>query len=190
MPKRTVRSIDQYLTPEEIYFRFIEFDKPESMSDKTYLRYQALIALVYSSGLRISDVIRLKRSQFNFKADREFVIVENVAVNKRRKDPIKIEIPLPRVGVFKPFTDVIIQHYKKRRGKELMFPLTRSGAYKAIRKATGKWCHYFRSQDFSYMVNTVRNVFAVARMKGVKNPQSLEPYYRSTWKDHRESLKK
>jgi len=158
------------------------------MSKKTHLRYRALISLIYISGQRISDIIKIKKEQFNFKEEKDFVIIKNVIISNRRNDQLLLDIPLPLVGKMKPFSEIIIQHYKKRRGKEYLFSLTRNASYKAIKKVTGKWCDYFRFQCFNYSINNLGNVAAVARNKGV-DVSTIMHYYSGSKKQHQEDFK-
>ena len=74
-----------YYTPEEIFQKFIDFAKPNTLSKKTHLRYRALISLIYISDQRISDIIKIKKEQFNFKEEKEFVFKTEMYANKKSK---------------------------------------------------------------------------------------------------------
>jgi hypothetical protein len=55
---------------------------------------------------------------------------------------------------------------------------------------TGKWCHYCRSQKISDTINRIRSSDATSKILGIKNPQTISHYYKGTWEDFKEELKK
>ena len=55
---------------------------------------------------------------------------------------------------------------------------------------TGKWCHYFRSQRLSHIVNELKSALTTAKVFGIKNPQTIAHYYKTEWEIHKEALKR
>lgn len=185
MKKRTVKSIPEYLTPEEMYERYIlGFNEKAFTYAKTVRRARSLVAAAYVTGLRISNVLDIRKSKLKVESvgEDKFLVAKEIHINKRRKEIIIKDIPMPMQGPRAPFTKIVMDYAKSVRG-DLLFPITRSTAYKLIRMGTGQWCHYFRSQCFSHEIE-LTNRDTVAQDKGVKNAGSLEPYDHRGWKQH------
>ncbi|NIO36304.1 tyrosine-type recombinase/integrase [Candidatus Bathyarchaeota archaeon] len=78
-------------------------------------RDRALMALLFLTAGRVSEVLSLRKEQFDFEADRNFIIIRNMILVKRLKTrkgkpvkhrtaPIRDEVPLPRIGPLSKFT--------------------------------------------------------------------------------------
>lgn len=150
-------------------------------------RDRALLAILAMLGQRISEILSIKRNQFNFD-DPEFIVIEQIRVLKRRKEPIYVDRPLPRDHVL---TELILKHYNQTRGKDRqLFDLSRYRAWQIVRYMTGKWCHFFRSQHISHLINEERlREGEVAKDLGIKKVETIMHYHKSSWKDHKEAYK-
>lgn len=51
----------------------------------------------------------------------------------------------------------------------------------------GKWCHYFRSQRLSHVVNELKSALTTAKVFGIKNPQTIAHYCKTEWEVHKEA---
>ena len=195
--RRTLKDIHEFIKPETVY-GMIQDGEMWSYKTNTYFyfkRDRALVSLLYLTGGRINEVLNLRKSQFDFKEDPEFIVIKDFEISKRNKQTIqkegipKIDIPLPRVGTFERFTDLVTD-YLDILSKDKLFNIGRCRAWSIVNCMTGKWCHYFRSQKISYMVNLLRSALITAKIHGVKNPQTIAHYYKTEWRLHREELKK
>lgn len=157
------------------------------------LRDRALLSVLAMMGCRISELLSVTHGQLNFHRYRDFIVVEDVKILKRRKEPIRKNFPLPKTGVLKPLTDIFQRYLRSRkwRPEDRLFDLGRHRAWEIVKAMTGKWCHYFRSQRISYLINekSIRSV-AVAKMLGIKKVETIAHYDKSEWEDYRERLGK
>ena len=150
-------------------------------------RDRALLALLACTGLRISEVLSLLVEQFSFEMD-DFVEIRNVKILKRRAEPIYKDFPLPLEGILRPLTLMILGYWKTKK-KGYLFDISRGRAWQIINYMTGKWCHFFRSQRISYLVNKLRSVNIVADMQGIKKSSTIDHYFKGGWKHYKDELK-
>lgn len=108
------------------------------------------------------------------------------------------EIPLPRVGDLAPFTKLVEEYLSSVGEGKKLFPFGTARAWQIINTITGGgedskeglWNHWFRAQSLSYQVNLLRSTTIVAKDRGIANPKTIEHYYVSTWKEHKDEFKK
>jgi len=151
------------------------------------LRDRALLSLFVLTGLRISEILSLRRYQFCFDM-LDFIEIRNVKILKRRKEPIFKDFGLPKEGTLAPLTMLVLEHFETSK-RAALFDINRTTAWRIVKHMTGKWCHYFRSQRLSYLVNKFRSTVIVADMQGIKSPATIAHYYKGGWKHHKEELK-
>ena len=97
MRRRTLKFIEQYPSPEAIYKKIMENSWPYTRNREfLQLRDRALVALTYLLALRVSEVLRLKKSQFVF--TRKVIIVQGIRLSKSRwkvckfcRKPVRVE---------------------------------------------------------------------------------------------------
>ena len=58
-----------------------------------------------------------------------------------------------------------------------------------VKQLTGEWCHWFRSQRISYLVNKLRSAEIAGKLVGIKAPATISGYYKTQWRQHKEELK-
>jgi len=192
--RRRLVNIDRFVSPDRIYEMIV---KAPIWKYKTNIEFytkrdRALLSLLYLLGCRVSEVIRLKKSQFDF-GDPDFIIIRDFRISKRKRKTIeregipRIDFPIPKRGRFAKFTKLVLDYYNI--ADEEMFKIGRIRAWQIVKYMTGKWCHYFRCQRLSYLVNLFRSATVTARIVGIKNPQTIAHYYRGSWEQFREELK-
>lgn len=188
--KRGVEDIALYLEPKELVEKVLAAKDLQYKQNMEYYRKRdrALLSLLALSGLRISEILSLQTAQFDLESDSEFVIIQDAAILKRRKETIKVDIPLPKEGPLEPLTNIIIDYIECAR-KGPIFKIGRSRAWQIITQMTGNWCHYYRSQRISFLVNKLRSTDIVSKIMGIKSPQTISHYYKTEWRQHREELK-
>lgn len=193
--RRRLADIERYLEPEQIYSMIVTA-RPwpyRRRVEHHQKRDRALLALLYLSGLRISEALRIKKSQFDLACDPDFVVVRDVKISKRKKKTIQregqpmIDVPLPKTGRFSRFTDLILDYLQV--ADEDVFKIGSQRAWAIVKHMTGRWNHYFRSQRISWLVNRLRSDVIAARIVGIKNPQTIAHYYKGEWRAHRDELK-
>ncbi len=193
--KRTLKDIKRYEPPQKI-LRVIE--ESPVWHYKTDLEFhekrdRALLALLYLTGGRVNEVLKVKKSLFDF-SDRDFIIIRDFEISKRKARTLsregipKIDVALPRDGSLLNFTEIVMAYY--RMSDEKLFKFGRKRAWAIVNYMTGKWCHYFRSQRISDIINRIRSSDATSKILGIKNPQTISHYYKGTWEEYREELQK
>jgi len=195
--RRTMRDIRVFVPPGEILKLILQGDPwPYRRDPESYLcRDQALISFIYMMGCRINEALKVFKTQFDWEETPGHITVKDFRISKRterilRREGIpRIDLGLPLDGLFSPFTDLILKWYDLSPGPKLFPNLGTRRAWEIVDHHTGKWPHYFRSQRISWMVNKVRSPLIVAEILGVKSPQTLAHYYKTSWKEHIEDLK-
>lgn len=193
--RRTLRNIRRYLTPEQVHELIVNSKLwlYRTTPKLFHSRDRALLATLYLTAGRINEVLQINKSQFDF-IDDDFIIIRDFEISKRKAMILqsegipKVDIPLPREGTMKPFTLLLMTYYAI--GPEHLFNIGRRRAHQLCRHMTGKWCHWFRSQRLSYLMNTIKSETIVARMLGIKNPGTIRHYYKGEWEEHRDILLK
>ena len=200
--RRTNEDIKKRLGIEQIYNLITSKTWPyKTQRDFYHRRDRALMALLFLTAGRISEVLSLTREQFDFEADGNFIIIRNMILVKRlrtrkgrpvkhRTAPIRDEVPLPLKGPLSRFT-MFVQDYLELLcdRKEELFKFERHRAWQIVNHVTGQWCHWFRSQAESYYGKYVFNTpFALRDFVGVSDIESLGPYVKTQWRDYRDRL--
>ncbi len=199
---RTNEDIKRRLSLEQIYTLITA----KSWSYKTKLwfypkRDRALMALLFLTAGRISEVLSLTKEQFDFVADQNFVIIRNMILVKRLKTrkgkpvkhktaPIRDEVPLALKGKLARFTELVLDYLDLiKKPKEKLFKFKRHRAWQIVNHVTDQWCHWFRSQAESYYGKYVFNSpFALRDFVGVSDIESLRSYVKTQWKDYQNKL--
>lgn len=186
--KRGVADISDYVELRNL------IDKVERAKPIPYLlesgkqvRDRALLAFLAATGMRISEALSVKREQLELSHDPDFVVVKDVRILKRRKETIFKDFVLPRKGVLKPLTDLVLEHVRTKN-KGPLFDIGRQRAWQIVVFMTGKWCHYFRSQRISFLVNRIRSTTAVADLLGIKKSSTIDHYYKGGWGQFKKEL--
>ena len=158
-------------------------------------RDRALISLLYLTCGRVSEVLSLRKKQFVFDEDPDFIIIKNMIVVKRKKEAkrkrrsIRDEVPLPTTGPLAPFTQFVVEYLNLLTDpKAKLFRFGRHRAWQIVRFITGKWCHYFRSQGESWYGKIFSNIFALKDFVGVVDASTLSDYVKTDWRDYRAEI--
>jgi len=199
--RRTIKDIKRFISPKEIYQKIMTGpDWPYKTGMEYYrIRDCALCSLIYLTSGRINEVLRITKSQFNFKEEPEFIIIKDFYISKRKARIIKrgdkkiIVPPInPRIDMALPeyskFTELALNHYNQVQ-TDLLFRFGRVRAWQLVRNKTGLWPHYFRSQKISYLVNKTKSALITARLVGIKSASTISHYYKTEWREHKEDLK-
>lgn len=199
--RRTNEDIKQRLSLKQIYNLIKNRNWPYKTNLEFYhTRDRALMALLFLTAGRISEVLSLTRDQFDSDADKNFIIVRNMILVKRLRTrkgkpvkhttaPIRDEVPLPLTGPLARFTNLVTEYLDLLDEKEKLFKFKRRRAWQIVKFTTGKWCHWFRSQSESYYGKYVfTSAFALRDFVGVSDIESLGPYVKTQWKDYEDRL--
>jgi integrase len=193
--RRTLKDIEYYPTPAEIY-NVIMVSKgwPYKSNREFYLkRDRALISLLYLLALRISEALRLKRSQFLFPeqtGQKDKIIVRAIELSKSRrkgkdrKDQYRQENWLPLTGPRAPLTKLAVEYLHELKSDQRLFPFNRARAWQIVRAMTSATCHWFRAygEDFLYS-QWDKDLLAVSDYVKV-DPRTLSQYIRKRYEKY------
>lgn len=183
--KRGVDDIADYLDLRQIINLVMDADIYYGWQPALAVRDRALIAALALTGLRISELLSVEKARVDVQKGE--VWIRDVVIKKRRKEPIKKDFFMPREGVLAPLTDLFLAHLEYVK-KGPVFDICRSRAWQIVNKSTGKWCHYFRSQRLSYLVNKFRSTVIVSDLQGIKKTETIAHYYKGGAEHFKEEL--
>ncbi len=179
--RRTLDDIKEFLRPSQIYRLITTRTWPyKTQWDLYHARDRALMALLYLTCGRVTEVLSLRKSQFVMDEDPDFIIITNMIVVKRKKKqrkapPIRAEVPLPKEGPLARFTELVVEYLKMLPEDAELFEFKRRRAWQIVRHVTGKWCHYFRSQGESWY-GKIYDVFGLKEFVKVTSIETLGDY--------------
>ena len=193
--RRTLNDVF-FQKPSEIYQLITSKTYPYKINREFYeKRDRALMALLYLTCGRITEVLSLRKKQFDFESEPNFIIIRNMIVVKRKKKAkrksraIRDEVPLPLSGELASFTSLVLDYLKLVENPEdKLFNFGRNRAYKIVRYVTGQWCHWFRSQGESWYGKVFSNIFALKDYVGVVSAEVLSDYVKTDWREYRKAL--
>jgi integrase len=193
--RRTLSDV-YFLRPSEIYEIITNKTWPYKTNKEFYeSRDKALMALLYLTCGRITEVLSLTKKQLVLDAEPDFIIIKNMIVVKRKKKAkrksraIRDEVPLPKEGPLAPFTKLVLDYLQLIENPEnKLFNIGRNRAYKIVRYVTGQWPHWFRSQGESWYGKVFSNIFALKDYVGVVSAEVLSDYVKTDWREYRKAL--
>ena len=185
--KRGVNNISEYCDVEAI----VDIVKNAQLKEYPFepykrIRDRALLALLASTGLRVMEALSIEKEQIDNQND--VVVIKTVKILKRRKQPIKKDFPLFKSGIYSELTLMFLA-WSERVKKGKLFNISRFMAYRIVNDSTGKWCHFFRSQRLSYLVNKIRSAAAVANIQGIAKSSTIDHYLKTDWKQFEEEMR-
>jgi integrase len=193
--RRTLEDIRRKLSPSQIYTLITVKTWPYKTQQNFYhARDRALMSLLYLTCGRVTEVLSLKKSQFQLDMDPDFVIIVNMIVVKRKKKarktmPIRDEVPLPKRGPLAKFTKLVLNYLAMLEDSDAkLFMFGRRRAWQIVNYVTGKWCHFFRSQGESYYGKVFSNIFALKDFVMVTDAKTLSQYVKTDWREYRDRL--
>jgi len=171
----TLAKITEYPRPEQLYRELMMskgWDYKTNMQ-RFLMRDRALVSLLYLGDFRISEVLPLKKEQFNVYED--YIHVKSVLVGKRRATKVEYrEAKLPLKGDRAVFTQLILNYLELLEPKDRLFPFSltkrkypiRNSFYKIRRDGTLK-------QRFSFQMVGTKRAWQIVK--------ALLPNYTQHW---------
>jgi integrase len=169
------------------------------------VRDKALVSLLMLSGLRVSELLKLKLTQFYLEG-KDFIIIKDVETLKRGN--LRDEVPLPKRGQLEVFTNHVEEWlihipHKDKHGKPIdsfVIPsasglgihfnksLSRQRTHVIVKAITGKFPHYLRMLTESYYGRIFRTNWALKDFMGLTDLRSTEAYVKTDWHDYAEKM--
>ena len=202
---RVLADIPRTLDPEELYDALMKADgwdyKDPDTAELYRMRDRALLALLYLGALRISEALRLRRSQFVYLKKKRAWVIRGVKLSKektRRKlkdgrvmdrprvHSFREEVWLPASGRRKAFTRLIMD-WVEPCGAGLIFgPQRGTYGFQTPERALqislvtlGTWLHYLRAQGERYLYSQWKDLIQTANYLQV-DPRTLAKYLGTT----------
>ena len=193
--RKTLKDIPYYPEPEEIYDLIMQSEGWLYAWKKDFYlaRDRALAALLYLGGLRISEAIRIRKSQFVKK--KGYVLVRAVKLSKSRvKDkPRRVqfrEVQLPLKGEREKLTMIVLDYLQLIGDQARLFPFSlEKNKYGQIVGCKRAWqivnallpeftAHWLRAFCEDYLYDQWdRDLLAVADYVKI-DPRTLQEYLR------------
>ena len=151
-------------------------------------RDRALVALLYLLALRISEALRLRRSNFILPDEdggyEDRIVVRGIKLSKSRwrdkprKEQYRQINWLPLKGERAKLTGLVLDYLKELDYDEKLFKFDRRRAWEIVVHLTGLPCHFFRAFGEEYLYERWgRDILAVADYVKV-DPVTLQQYIR------------
>jgi len=159
---------------------------------KTNLEYykkrdRALVSITYLLAARISEVLRLEKTQLTVEKDR--VLVERIRLSKSfkkdkpRNDLFRQEAWLPLIGPRAKLTELVTEYLEVCKTKKL-FPFGRIRAWQIIVTITKEPCHWLRAFGENYLYDAwEKDILAVSDYIKV-DVRTLQKYIRRSYQKY------
>ena len=155
-------------------------------------RNRVLVCLLYLTSARISEVLSLKKSNFDFNTTKSTnYLIRKMKNQKNKKNPTKI-IPIPKSDKFSKDIKLYVERLPKENSylfyqrkkvfgwtyERINKPMHRSTAFRIIKKIDPDiWCHWFRHQRLSHLAENLTDRQLIG-ISGHRSSQNLEHYVR------------
>jgi integrase len=194
--RRTLEDIQEYYSPETILKVLWKRAGWNYQSNEDYfrLRDRALVCVLYLCALRVSEALRLKKSQFRIEEERQRVKVVGILLSKRKEYSIvkyrEAWLPLSSGSLLTPrqkMTSTILEYLDRLAGDDdLLFHFGRSRAWQIVHSMSPDfWPHLFRAFGENFLYDAWdHDMLAVSDYVKV-NPRTLEKYIRRSYEKYR-----
>tara|TARA_Y100000310_G_scaffold57354_1_gene52540 strand:+ start:5026 stop:5616 length:591 start_codon:yes stop_codon:yes gene_type:complete len=160
------------------------------------LRDQALIAFLYLTGARISEIVKpnqcVKQEFYPLKAkdieiedlnNRKYYLVNNVRILKRKseKAPKRI-IPIP-MDADKAFVDIFTRYFMEVPFNAYLWDITPQRAWQIVEGATNLYPHYMRHLRLSHLTKKGMSGSDLKQITGWADEKPATHYVHLNWRD-------
>jgi len=127
--RRVLAQIEYYPTPQQILKMLVNREgwpyKTESKRSFYHTRDRALCSLLYLGCLRVSEAIRIRKSQFETKDSHILIQAIELSKTKVKDKPRRVQFRnarLPLSGERQPLTRLILNHLEVLEDNDRLFP--------------------------------------------------------------------
>lgn len=183
--RRTLKLLDYYPTPQELYNKIVKSSGwPYKTQKLFYLsRDRALCSLLYLLGLRVSEALRLERSQFVKMEDHVLVRAIKLSKRKEGKEAYRQEGFLDLKGERKELSFLVVDYLDllKKKEKDKLFSFGTCRAFQIVSLMLGIPCHWLRAYCENYLYDVwEKDMIAVADYLKI-HPRTLPLYIRKSY---------
>ena len=157
----------------------ITFQEFEAGLEKLKPVYQAYAVLIYYTGIRVSEALRLLKENYRFDKLNMYVDVGiRLKTKRKRKDgtvfPGKRTKPLP-LSLEQPHLDILVSRVKHTRKREKVFKFNRATAWRQIRRAGLGYNHHARLTAITDFLKAGRSIADIQNWFGI-SVQTINSY--------------
>ena len=146
----------------------ITLQELEQALDKLKPKYRAYAVLLFYTGVRVSEALRLVKEDFTFGPNTLYVEFGVRLKHGRQTQPLPLDL-------HRPYMDLLTQRVKHTRTGMRVFRFTRSTAYKQIRQAGLGYNHRFRLTAITFYLQSGYSVADVVNWFGI-SVQTINDY--------------
>ena len=157
----------------------ITFQEFEAALEKLKPIYQAYAVLIYYTGIRVTEALRLAKEDYRFDALNMYVDV-GIRLKTRRKRPDgtiflgKRTKPLP-LSLEQPHLNILITRVKHTRTGQKIFKFNRATAWRQINKAGLGYNHHARLTAITSFLKMGRSIADIQNWFGI-SVQTINSY--------------
>lgn len=165
----------------------------KAMREYFQLRDRALVCVLYLCALRVSEALRLTKSQFRVEEEKGRVKVVGILLSKKKEHSIvkyrEAWLPLSSGSLLtgrQKMTEIVLEDLNGLDDEERLFPFGRSRAWQIVHSISPEfWCHLFRALGENFLYDAWdHDMLAVSDYVKV-NPRTLEKYIRRSYEKYR-----
>lgn len=192
--RRTLKDVKRTWSPEEIY----ELITGDTWPYKTWMshyhcRDRALLSLLYLTAGRVSEVLSLRKKQFDLEEDPDVVVIKNMLTEKIGEAssclPYRETFPLPKQGPLAPFTELVLEYLERlKHPEQKLFPFSRQRAWQIVEHITGKWPHWYRAQGERLWGKLLKDIIELRDLVNVADIRTLAKYVKTDWRESKEKF--
>lgn len=149
---------------------------------------QELLAVLYLTGARISEVVKvLRKKDFDFETDPDVVVVTVHTEKRKRGIPIR-KVPYRKTD---PLAFYVERKLSKLEGRDgVLFDMHRSTAWRHLKDVSPRlWCHLLRHARFTHLVSKKgMDLNQLVVVAGWSDPSPAKTYVHLTWEDAKENV--
>jgi integrase len=138
---------------------------------KLNAEYQAYTILIYYTGIRVSEALRLKKESFSI--DQKYLYVDvgiRLKTQRKRKDGTvsagKKTMPLP-LDLTQPYIDILVKKVRYTRKNQEVFPFHRTTALRQITKVGLGYNHLARLTAITSFLRAGRSIADIVNWFGI-----------------------
>jgi len=157
----------------------LTFEEFEAALKKLKPAYKAYAVLIYYTGMRVSEALRLVKEDFRF--DKFYMYVDvgiRLKTRRKRKDgtvfPGKRTKPLP-LSLEQPHLEILVSKVKYTRKGQRVFKFNRATAWRQMKRAGLGYNHHARLTAITSFLKAGRNIADIQNWFGI-SVQTINSY--------------
>lgn len=149
----------------------ITYEQYEKALSKLKPKYQAYLTLIYYTGIRVGEALRLTKESFWIQSGRLYVEIgvrektrrklKDGRITKGRKTkPLPLSLKLPHI-------DVLVKRIQYTRKGQRVFPFVQSTAWRQVHRVGLGYNHRARLSAITFFLKSGRSIADIANWFGI-----------------------